>query len=210
VSANLTAAGLAALTDWIGADLWRIRCPWSCGVCVSWHASPCPMRHSPQHLLGPRHIHRQCSSSAGAYRRPPRPPLAHRCHRCRPHLCTPPAHQPSRLGGAFGDLLVAVLRLYSHFARRLRLLLPPPLSGFSYLMRAAYVLEQGSNEWRATGWFIRLAVVCRLTPATGLPLVLSADLVCPSAEQGGLSLIAFRHGHLQPIRSPTELPGGQP
>ncbi|CEL95858.1 unnamed protein product [Vitrella brassicaformis CCMP3155] len=46
---------------------------------------------------------------------------------------------------------------------------------FSYVLRAAYVLEQGSNEWPGMGRFIRLAAIYRLTPANGLPLVLSAQ-----------------------------------
>ncbi|CEM07768.1 unnamed protein product [Vitrella brassicaformis CCMP3155] len=46
---------------------------------------------------------------------------------------------------------------------------------FSYVLRAAYVLEQGSDEWPGMGRFIRLAAIYRLTPANGLPLVLSAQ-----------------------------------
>ncbi|CEM29839.1 unnamed protein product [Vitrella brassicaformis CCMP3155] len=46
---------------------------------------------------------------------------------------------------------------------------------FTYVLRAAYVLEQGSNEWPGMGRFIRLAAIYRLTPANGLPLVLSAQ-----------------------------------
>ncbi|CEM04355.1 unnamed protein product [Vitrella brassicaformis CCMP3155] len=46
---------------------------------------------------------------------------------------------------------------------------------FTYVLRAAYVLEQGSNEWRGMGRFIRLAAIYRLIPANGLPLVLSAQ-----------------------------------
>ncbi|CEL95862.1 unnamed protein product [Vitrella brassicaformis CCMP3155] len=46
---------------------------------------------------------------------------------------------------------------------------------FSCVLRAAYVLEQGSNEWPGMGRFIRLAAIYRLTPANGLPLVLSAQ-----------------------------------
>ncbi|CEM04341.1 unnamed protein product [Vitrella brassicaformis CCMP3155] len=46
---------------------------------------------------------------------------------------------------------------------------------FSYVLRAAYVLEQGSNEWPGMGRFIRLAAIYRLIPANGLPLVLSAQ-----------------------------------
>ncbi|CEL95856.1 unnamed protein product [Vitrella brassicaformis CCMP3155] len=46
---------------------------------------------------------------------------------------------------------------------------------FSYVLRAAYVLEQGSNEWPGMERFIRLAAIYRLTPANGLPLVLSAQ-----------------------------------
>ncbi|CEM15107.1 unnamed protein product [Vitrella brassicaformis CCMP3155] len=48
-----------------------------------------------------------------------------------------------------------------------------PLS-FTYVLRVAYVLEQGSSqEWRLIGVvFIRLAAIYRLTPASGLPLVL--------------------------------------
>ncbi|CEM04384.1 unnamed protein product [Vitrella brassicaformis CCMP3155] len=46
---------------------------------------------------------------------------------------------------------------------------------FTYVLRAAYVLEQGSNEWPGMGRFIRLAAIYRLTPANGLPLLLSAQ-----------------------------------
>ncbi|CEM16440.1 unnamed protein product [Vitrella brassicaformis CCMP3155] len=46
---------------------------------------------------------------------------------------------------------------------------------FTYVLRVAYVLEQGSNEWRLMRWFIRLAAIYRLTSANGLPLVLSAQ-----------------------------------
>ncbi|CEM03527.1 unnamed protein product [Vitrella brassicaformis CCMP3155] len=46
---------------------------------------------------------------------------------------------------------------------------------FTYVLRVAYVLEQGTEEWRLMGWFIRLAAIYRLTPANGLPLVLSAQ-----------------------------------
>jgi len=51
-----------------------------------------------------------------------------------------------------------------------------PLS-FTYVLRVAYVLEQGSSqEWRRVGVvFIRLAAIYRLTPASGLPLVLPAQ-----------------------------------
>ncbi|CEM04367.1 unnamed protein product [Vitrella brassicaformis CCMP3155] len=40
---------------------------------------------------------------------------------------------------------------------------------FSYMLRAAYVLEQGSDEWPGMGRFIRLAAIYRLTPANGCP-----------------------------------------
>ncbi|CEM25405.1 unnamed protein product [Vitrella brassicaformis CCMP3155] len=46
---------------------------------------------------------------------------------------------------------------------------------FTYALRAAYVLEQDSNEWRGMGPLIRLVAIYRLTPANGLPLVLSAQ-----------------------------------
>ena len=46
---------------------------------------------------------------------------------------------------------------------------------FTYVLRAAYVLEQGSNEWPGMGRFIRLAAIYRLTPPNGLPLVLPAQ-----------------------------------
>ncbi|CEM07778.1 unnamed protein product [Vitrella brassicaformis CCMP3155] len=46
---------------------------------------------------------------------------------------------------------------------------------FTYVLRAAYVLEQGSDEWPGMGRLIRLAAIYRLTPANGLPLVLSAQ-----------------------------------
>ncbi|CEL99935.1 unnamed protein product [Vitrella brassicaformis CCMP3155] len=51
-----------------------------------------------------------------------------------------------------------------------------PLS-LTYVLRVAYVLEQGSSqEWRRVGVvFIRLAAIYRLTPASGLPLVLPAQ-----------------------------------
>ncbi|CEL95868.1 unnamed protein product [Vitrella brassicaformis CCMP3155] len=47
---------------------------------------------------------------------------------------------------------------------------------FTYVLRAAYVLEQGSNEWPGMRRFIRLAAIYRLTPANGLPLVLSSAI----------------------------------
>ncbi|CEL91970.1 unnamed protein product [Vitrella brassicaformis CCMP3155] len=46
---------------------------------------------------------------------------------------------------------------------------------FTYVLRVAYVLEQGTDERRRIGWFIRLAAIYGLTPASGLPLVLSAQ-----------------------------------
>ncbi|CEM07773.1 unnamed protein product [Vitrella brassicaformis CCMP3155] len=46
---------------------------------------------------------------------------------------------------------------------------------FSYVLRAAYVLEQGNDEWPVMGRLIRLAAIHRLTPVNGLPLVLSAQ-----------------------------------
>ncbi|CEM17311.1 unnamed protein product [Vitrella brassicaformis CCMP3155] len=46
---------------------------------------------------------------------------------------------------------------------------------FSYLLRVAYVLDQGGREWRVMGTFIRLAVIHGLTPNGTAPLVLSAE-----------------------------------
>ncbi|CEM29761.1 unnamed protein product [Vitrella brassicaformis CCMP3155] len=50
-------------------------------------------------------------------------------------------------------------------------------------LKLVHVLEQGSGgEWRATGRFIRLAAIYRLTPNGSLPLRLSADaLPSPTA-----------------------------
>ncbi|CEM04333.1 unnamed protein product [Vitrella brassicaformis CCMP3155] len=68
---------------------------------------------------------------------------------------------------------------------------------FSYSLRAAYVLEQGSNEWPGMGRFIRLAAIYRLTPANGLPLVLSGSVAdSPPSQQDGIPPAAIGDGHL--------------
>ncbi|CEM04378.1 unnamed protein product [Vitrella brassicaformis CCMP3155] len=68
---------------------------------------------------------------------------------------------------------------------------------FTYVLRAAYVLEQGSSEWPGMGGFIRLAAIYRLTPANGLPL--------PDAYSGAYRIGSMGLFRVVPL---DELPDG--
>jgi len=51
------------------------------------------------------------------------------------------------------------------------------LQFFQALLQCCYLLEQGATEWRMMRHFIRAAACYRLTPDSGLPLKVSAQLV---------------------------------